>query len=74
MAPKEQQAYIANLAKERSDLQGRIRQLSEERNEFIAKKAEAEGDLDDSLDAKLYEAVRDQAGKAGLEYEGGPKY
>jgi len=74
MAPEEQQAYIANLAKERADLQGRIRQLSEERNEFIANKAEAEGDLDDSLDAKLYEAVRDQAGKAGLEYEGGPAF
>jgi len=28
----------------------------------------------DSLDAKLYEAVKDQAGKAGFEYKDGPAY
>jgi hypothetical protein len=27
-----------------------------------------------SLDQKLYDAVKDQAGEAGLEYEDGPAY
>jgi hypothetical protein len=30
--------------------------------------------MKDSLDLKLYEAVKEQAGKAGLEYEDGPAY
>ena len=28
----------------------------------------------DSLDQQLYQAVREQAGKVGLEYEDGPAY
>ena len=31
-------------------------------------------DLADSLDQKLYDAVKEQAGEAGLEYEDGPAY
>jgi hypothetical protein len=30
--------------------------------------------LKDSLDQQLYEAVKEQSGKAGLEYEDGPSY
>jgi hypothetical protein len=30
--------------------------------------------LADSLDQKLYDAVKEQAGEAGLEYENGPAY
>jgi hypothetical protein len=74
MAPAEQQAYVGRLAKERSDIQERIRQLSTRRDEFISQKVEEAGGAESSLDMKLYETVRDQAGKAGLEYEGGPSY
>ena len=52
----------------------RIRQLSTQRDEFITQKVEEAGGAESSLDMKLYETVRDQAGKAGLEYEGGPSY
>ncbi len=74
MAPAEQKAYVADLAVKRDDLQRRIRALSEDRDGYLAKKVEEAGGLKDSLDQKLYEAVKEQAGKAGLEYEDGPSY
>ncbi len=66
MAPAEQKAFVAELATKRDDLQQRIRALSEDRDGYLAKKVEEAGGLKDSLDQKLYEAVKEQAGKAGL--------
>lgn len=74
MPPEEQRAYVAQLAEEREDLSRQIRELSFERESFIAKKVEEAGGMKDSLDQKLYDAVKAQAGKAGLEYENGPAY
>jgi Mg-chelatase subunit ChlD len=74
MAPAEQQAYIAGLAGERADLQRQIRVLAEDRDEYLKKEVEEAGGFKDSLDQKIYEAVAEQAGKAGLEYEDGPEY
>ena len=74
MAPAEQRKYIAQLADERSDLQRQIRSLSEDRDGYLAMKVEEAGGEKDSLDQKLYEAVKEQAVKAGLEYEEGPAY
>ena len=74
MAPAAQAAYVDQLAARRSDLQARIRQLAEDRDSFINRKAEEAGGLEDSLDSKLYETVREQAGKAGLTYRDGPAY
>lgn len=74
MAPAEQQAYIAGLAGERADLQRQIRALAEHRDEYLKKEVEEAGGFKDSLDQKIYEAVAEQAGKAGLEYKDGPEY
>ena len=75
MAPEEQEAYVAELARKRSDLQRRIRDLSEERSAYLDEKVEQAGGLEDSLDQQIYEAVKEQAGVAGLEYEeDGPAY
>jgi hypothetical protein len=74
MAPAEQRTYVAGLANKRADLQRQIQELSQDRDGYLEKKVEAAGGLKDSLDHKLYEAVKDQAGKAGLEYEAGPNY
>ncbi len=74
MAPAEQQAYVAGLAKERADLQRQIRDLAEDRNAYLSKKVEEAGGMKSSLDLQLYEAVKEQAGEAGLEYEDGPAY
>jgi Mg-chelatase subunit ChlD len=74
MAPEAQKAYVADLAGKRADLQRQIRALSEDRDGYLAKKVEEAGGRKDSLDQQLYDAVREQAAEAGLEYEDGPAY
>lgn len=74
MAPAAQKAYVAELAEERADLQRRIQDLSKDRNLFLQKKVEEAGGLASSLDQQLYDAVKQQAGEAGFEYEDGPAY
>lgn len=74
MAPEERSAALSSLAGERADIQLRIQALAADRDEFIAKKVEEAGGMEDSLDQQLYEAVKEQAGKAGLEYKDGPAY
>jgi len=74
MAPAEQQAYVARLADERSDLKRQIQELSADRDGYLAKKVDEAGGMKDSLDMQLYEAVKEQAGKVGLEYESGPTF
>ena len=74
MAPEEQRAYVGRLAGERADLKRQIQELSADRDGFIAEKVDEAGGMKDSLDQQLYDAVKEQAGKAGLEYENGPAY
>jgi cell division protein FtsB len=74
MAPAEQEAYVAELAQERSDLQRQMRELADDRDGYIAKKVKEAGGYKDSLDQKIYDAVAEQAGAAGLEYKDGPEY
>ena len=74
MAPAEQEAYVAELSKKREDLQRQIRDLSADHSGYIARKVDEAGGMKGSLDQKLYDAVKEQAGEAGLEYEDGPAY
>jgi len=68
MAPEEQMAVINRQAKRRDQLQQEIKKLSESRSNFIKEKVEAEGGAEDSLDEKIYRAVKNQAGAIGLTY------
>ena len=74
MAPAAQEAYVVELSEKREDLQRQIRALSEDRSGYLAKKVDEAGGMKSSLDQKLYDAVKDQASEAGLEYEDGPAY
>jgi Mg-chelatase subunit ChlD len=74
MAPEEQRAYIAGLAGEREQLHRQIRDLAEDRGDYLKKKVEEAGGFKDSLDQKIYEAVSEQAEETGLEYKDGPEY
>ena len=74
MAPEEREAYVEGFAQRRADLQREIRSLSEQRAQYLEKKVEEAGGLASSLDQKLYDAVKEQAGEAGLEYRDGPSY
>ena len=68
MAPAEQRAAIAELAGKREAITNRIRALAEERNAYLKSKVDEDGGAVDSLDQKLFDTVRDQAGEAGLAY------
>jgi uncharacterized protein YegL len=69
MAPAEQMAVIGERARRRDELQQQIHQLSASRSSFIKQKVEAEGGADDSLDEKIYRAIKDQATSVGLTYD-----
>lgn len=74
MAPQVQEEFVLGLASKRDDLKKKIQVLAEDRDGYLEAKVEEAGGLDDSLDRQLYEAVREQAGKAGFEYGNGPAY
>ena len=74
MAPKEQLAYVEELAQERTELQRQMLGIAESRDGYISKKVKEAGGYKDSLDQKIYEAVAEQAGEVGLEYQDGPEY
>jgi ElaB/YqjD/DUF883 family membrane-anchored ribosome-binding protein len=69
MAPEEQMEVITEQAKRRDQLQQEIRELSASRSNFIKEKIAAVGGADDSLDEKIYRAVKDQAASVGLTYD-----
>jgi len=69
MAPAEQMPVITEQAKRRDQLNQEIKKLSESRSRFIKEKVEAEGGAEDSLDEKIYSAVKDQAASVGLTYD-----
>lgn len=69
MAPAERETVIKEKAKARKELQSQIRALSEQRSSYLKKKVEEGGGAKDSLDEKIYSAVREQAEGKGLRYE-----
>jgi len=68
MAVEEQAEFVQELAEERADLKRQIQDLARERDEFMAQKVEEAGGLEDSLDKRLYDVVKKQAGKVGFVY------
>jgi hypothetical protein len=69
MAPEEQAKVISETAERRNELQRQISELTKERADYLDKKVEEAGGARDSLDDKIYRAVREQAGRLGLSYE-----
>ena len=69
MAPEEQAVIIRETAERRDELQRQLNELTEERSTYLEKKVEEAGGARDSLDDKIYSAVREQAGRLGLTYE-----
>ena len=69
MSPAAQEEFVGKTKKERSALESEIKQLADQRNDYLRQKVVAEGGKKDSLDAKLYGAIRSQAKDKGLVYE-----
>ena len=70
----ERKKTIEQNAATRSELQKQIRALADQREKYAADEIAAAGGAKDSLDAKIYGAVREQAQKKGLTYPEAPKY
>ena len=70
-SPAEQKKIIDDTAKRRDELQREIRELTDKRSAFIKKEIDSTGGAKESLDEKIYSAVREQAAKVGLEYADG---
>jgi len=62
MTTEERKTYIKKKGKERSDIQDKIKEISEKRKKFIAeKRKEMAGDENNTLDAVMLKTVRKQA-------------
>lgn len=69
MSPAAQEELVGKTKKERSALETEIKKLADNRNDYLRQKVLADGGKKDSLDAKLYGAIRNQAKDKGLVYE-----
>lgn len=69
LAPEEQRAAISEIAQTRAKLKDEIEELAAQRSQYLKKEVAAVGGAKASLDQKLYDAIRDQAGSKGMRYE-----
>jgi len=69
LAPGERKAEVDKLAKQREDLKRQIDDLAGKRDDYLKREVDRAGGAKDSLDAKVFGAVREQAAKKGLRYE-----
>lgn len=65
-----QRALIDQKAREREAISAQIQALSRERAEYLESKLAESPDAEESLDHKIFSAVREQAAEKGLKYEG----
>lgn len=70
MEPAEQMQVIEDKAKRRDEIKREIQSLAESRDQYIKEQVDADGGADNSLDEKIYRAVKDQAASIGLSYDG----
>ena len=69
MKPAEQQALIVETAERRRDLQRRIEALADQRSRYLKEQVSELGGAQESLDHRIFSAVREQAEAKGLRYE-----
>lgn len=68
MAPAEQKTHIKKQAERRENIKQEIKKLAESRQRYIVEKLAPEA-MKESLDEKIYGAIKDQAKAKGLIYE-----
>jgi len=69
LAPEEQMEIINNQARRRDEIKNDIKKLSESRSDYIRQEITAQGGASESLDEKIFGAVKEQAKLKGLIYE-----
>jgi Mg-chelatase subunit ChlD len=71
----ERERIVQEKVAARQQLKQQIRELSEERSQYVAKELETTDADETSLDKQIYSVIQEQAGKVGLSYkEDGVKY
>jgi hypothetical protein len=71
MSKDEQARVVKEKAEERAQLNAQIADLGRQRNEYIVADLKQHAGSADSLDDKIYNAVKTQAAKKGLKYDDG---
>ena len=69
LAPEKQMAIISDQARRRDKIKNDINKLSESRSNYIRQEITALGGASESLDEKIFGAVKEQAKLKGLIYE-----
>lgn len=69
MSVAEREALVETKAKQRAELNKQIRELSEQRQQFIEAELAKSGAGEDSLDEQIYSVIKEQGEKAGLSYK-----
>ncbi len=72
LSKEEQKVLVEQTAEKRKKIQAEIVELGKQRQQYIAEQLE-EDDVAESLDGKIYEAIRSQAGSKGLTYKARPQ-
>jgi hypothetical protein len=70
MTPEQRKAYVEKKAKERAEIQAKIKKLNDERNKYVAeemKKAAGAGAT--TLDQAVINAVREEATAKGYKFQ-----
>ena len=65
---------VSEAVESRKEMERQMADLVGKRDRYLDEQVKALGGAKDSLDHKLYDAVRKQAAGVGLTYESGPKY
>ena len=68
MKPADQQRLLTETHAKRRDLSSQIEALAGKRQNYIKQQLAAEGGAEESLDEKIYDAVRSQAKAKGFDY------
>ena len=75
LAKKDQKVLLKERAQKRKVLQEKIAMLGQQRSDYVAAELKKTGADKDSIDNKIYQSVKKQAGKKGLVYSSdAPKY
>lgn len=69
LAPATAKELIQEKAEQRRELQAEIRELSQQRSDFLKRKVDERGGAAASLDDRIYDAVRKQAAARGFSYK-----
>jgi len=73
MTLEERKAHIEKMAEEREQTQAKIAELAKKRQDYIEKQMrELNLDGKQTLDHAVFDCIKEQAGKQGIEYKGGP--